>query len=318
MSRHTPRHGLAPLDAENSDPQYSDSESKPRLNRLPPLSSPPVSKNAHYYSVLPKSGSSLLQLNSPRQTNARVAPSRDGRRQSWETKLKANQVLHGKSLSKRTERKLVPSTPKKIKDTVLTSSPLSSDEKTPEIKVGTTPPKFSISDCKRKLQLGTTEVISLLDELDTENLKDDSEDVIITAIEDTSTPTHGSYSEPAVDKTKKHSLQTSKDGTEAKQRSVTNIAQHSSSQIIRKSKKRRRVDSHNTNFTANVNITSAAKKLCLDSTDEAMLCPEDVLRPANHFSPPNNHDPLQTSRYQKPKLTPKLISCGWFCVNKVN
>ena len=63
--RSTPRHGLVSLDAENSDPQYSDSKSKPRLNRLPPLSSPPVSKNAHYYSVLPKPGSHLLQLNSP-------------------------------------------------------------------------------------------------------------------------------------------------------------------------------------------------------------------------------------------------------------
>ena len=216
MSKHTPRHGLVSLDAENSDPQYSDSESKPHLNRLPPLSSPPVSKNAHYYSVLPKSGSPLLQLNSPRQTNARVTPSRDGGGQSWETKLKTNQVLRGKGLSKRTECKLVPSTPKKKKDTVLTSSPLSSDEKTPEIKVGTTPPKSSASDCKRKLQLGTTEVISLLDELDTENLNDDTEDVIITAIEDAS-------------KTRK-----------------------------------------------------------------------------KHFSPPNNRDPLQTSRYQELKMTPKL------------
>ena len=203
MDRHTPRHGLVPLDAENSDPQYSDSEPKPRLNRLPPLSSPPVSKNTHYYSVLPKSGSPLLQLNSPRQTKPRVTPSRNGGGQSWETKLRANQVLCGKSLSKRKERKLIPSTPKKQKDTMLTSSPLSSDEKTPEIKVGTTPPKSSASDCKRKLQLGTTEVISLLDELDTENLKDDSEDVLITAIEDASTPTHGSYSEPAMNNTKK-------------------------------------------------------------------------------------------------------------------
>ena len=59
----------------------------------------------------------------------------------------------------------------------------------------------------------------MLDELDTENLKDDSEDVLITAIEDASTPTHGSYSEPAVNNTrKKHSLQTSKNGTEAKQK----------------------------------------------------------------------------------------------------
>ena len=122
-------------------------------------------------------------------------------------------MLCGKSLSKRKERKLIPSTPKKQKDTMLTSSPLSSDEKTPEIKVGTTPPKSSASDCKRKLQLGTTEVISLLDELDTENLQDDS---------------------------------------------------------------------------------------------EAMLHPEDASRPAIHFSPPNNHNPLQTSRYQEPKLTSKL------------
>ena len=213
MDRHTPRHGLVSLDAENSDPQYSDSEPKPRLNRLPPLSSPPVSKNTHYYSVLPKSGSPLLQLNSPRQTKPRVTPSRNGGGQSWETKLRANQVLCGKSLSKRKERKLIPSTPKKQKDTMLTSSPLSSDEKTPEIKVGTTPPKSSASDCKRKLQLGTTEVISLLDELDTENLKDDS---------------------------------------------------------------------------------------------EAMLHPEDASQPAIHFSPPNNHNPLQTSRYWEPKLTPKL------------
>ena len=179
LDRHTPRHGLVSLNAENSDPQYSDSKSKPHLNRLPLLSSPPLTKNAHYYSVLPKSGSPLLQFNSPRQTNAKVTLTG---RQSWETKLKANQVLRGKSLSKRKERKLIPSTPKKQKDTMLTSSPLSSDEKTPEIKVGTTPPKSSASDCKRKLQLGTTEVISLLDELDTENLKDESEDVLITAI----------------------------------------------------------------------------------------------------------------------------------------
>ena len=257
LDRHTPRHGLVSLNAENSDPQYSDSKSKPHLNRLPLLSSPPLTKNAHYYSVLPKSGSPLLQFNSPRQTNAKVTLTGG---QSWETKLKASQVLRGKSLRKRKERKLIPSTPKKQKDTMLTSSPLSSDEKTPEIKVSTTPPKSSASDCKRKLQLGTTEVISLLDELDTENLKDDSEDILITAIEDASTPTHGSYSEPAVDKTKKkHSLQTSKDGTEANQRSVTNIAQH------------------------------------LDSTDEAMLHPEDASRPAIHFS-----------RHQEPKLTPKL------------
>lgn len=94
-----------------------------------------------------------------------------------------------------------------------------SDEMSPEIKVSITPPKSSVSDCKRKLQLETTEVISLLDELDTENLKDDSEDVLITTIEDASTPTHGSYSEPAVNNTKKkHSLQTSKNGTEAKQK----------------------------------------------------------------------------------------------------
>ena len=127
------------------------------------------------------------QLNSPCQTNARVTPSKNGGGQSWETKLKANQVLRGKSLSN-TELQLTPSTPKKKTDTMHTSSPLSSDEMTPEIKVSTTPPKSSVSDCKRKLQLETTEVISLLDELDTENLKDDSEDVLITAIEDASTP----------------------------------------------------------------------------------------------------------------------------------
>ena len=202
LSKCTPRHSLVSLDAENSDPQYSDSEAK-----LCPL----TSNNVHYYSVLPKSGSPLLQLNSPRQTKTRVTPSRDGGGQSWETKLKSNQVLRSKGLNKRTECKLKPSTPKKKKDTVLTSSPLSSNEKTPEIKVGTTPPKSSASDCRRKLQLGTTEVISLLDDLDTENLNDNTEDIIITAIKDASTPTHGSCSTPDVDKSrKKHSLKVNK------------------------------------------------------------------------------------------------------------
>ena len=211
LSKHTPRQSLVSLNAENSDPQYSDSEAKPHMNKLCPLSNPLTSKNAHYYSVLPKSGSPLLQLNSPRQTNTGVTPSRDGGGQSWETKLKSNQVLRGKGLNKRTDRKLKPSTPKKKKDTVLTSSTLSSNEKTPEIKVGTTPPESGTSDCRRKLQLGTTEVISLLDDLDTENLNDNTEDIIITAIEDASTPTHDSCSTPDVDKSrKKRSLKVNK------------------------------------------------------------------------------------------------------------
>ena len=49
------------------------------------------------------------------------------------------------------------------------------------INFSTTQPKSSDSDCRWKLQLGTTEVISLLHQLNTENLSEGTKDVLITS-----------------------------------------------------------------------------------------------------------------------------------------
>ena len=268
VAKTTPRRCLELSDTENSEPQGSGREIK--LNFSLP-SSPPNPKGARYFNVLPKSGSPVYRHYSLCQ---RVTPARG---------ITSPMSGQGRRERRVAERKPAPATHR-------VTSVNSSTERTPEIKIGTTPPKTGVSDCRRSLRLG--DVISQLGVIDDSDIEFDDDidgDPLVTAIKEA--PIHSSCSTTSVDESVK------KDFLQAPQMKLVTEnarqgakvpgavkAQHCSSESICRTRKRRRVESHDTNTLADDSTPSAAKKLCIDRAVVSTLCPTIV----SHKTPPHS------------------------------
>ena len=285
MAKISPRRGVESPDTENSDPQCLHRETKPNLKTFTLPSMSPNSKDARYFSVLPKFGSppgrhySLVQTKS-RMTQARGISCKSGERPRDRRayhqgrKLEANQPLQGHILGRKVaESKPAPTTPRV---TSVSRSPLCSEERTPEIKVGITPPKSGTPDCRRSLQLD--DVIGQLHNSGPEyDYDDDDDDSLVPSMKEA--PIHGSCSTPGVNESGNKDVlqapQVNLAPENPRQRAKVRdagTAQQFSSQSTSGSRKRRR-ESYNTNTLADDSTPTPTKKICLESAGKPMLQP---------------------------------------------